>query len=80
MDKLYYALRSVQELTEMEVVTNLQPIFREWQLDNCLPTVISGMGLVEKRGKNWHWVGGLVDDDLVELVRETANIYKNYSY
>ena len=78
-DPLFYALKSIQEIAEIEPITNISPIIQDWDLDGCLPTVLKGIGLVEKTGKTWNWVGGNVDDDLVSFVRETANQYKNYA-
>lgn len=61
-------------------ITNLSEYCGQCNVDKLIPTILTGLWLVEKDDDGiYRWKAEVPDEDLAQLIRETSINYKNCS-
>ena len=61
-------------------VTNLSNWFRNWSTATDTSTILTGIDIVRKNKNGlYEWIAEKPTREMAQLVRETANQYKNYA-
>lgn len=73
------SLKSIKVKMDKGKVTNVTKLLKKQKIDNSLSTILSGLNVIERENGVWKWIESEPDEEMVQWIRETANIYKNYA-